>query len=76
MIDLNVTTHFVALTDFSSDEFKSQYLKGMSYKVRPGNEKLAKAVEQWIADGKVQLSGVTTGAQGLPEQAQIDGKGD
>jgi hypothetical protein len=42
---------FTPTDDFWSDEFHSYYVKGLTYTVN--NEKLAKAVEGWLADGKV-----------------------
>lgn len=44
---------FTPTKDFESAEFRSVYLKGMSYTVRPGNTKLQAAVTEWLADGSV-----------------------
>lgn len=49
---------FVALVDFHSEETRSQYVKGLSYKVRPGNEKLRALAEQWQRDGKVVFNAI------------------
>lgn len=56
--------HFTPIDDFSSDEFQSLYLKGMTYTIRPGNTRLAEAVERWLAEGKVRL--------GTPETPRAD----
>lgn len=45
---------FQALETFWSDEFKSQYAKSDHYNVRRNNDKLALAVERWVAQGKVR----------------------
>ena len=45
---------FVALKDFYSPEFKSQYVEGLTYTVRPGNDKLAAAFKDWEAVGRVK----------------------
>jgi hypothetical protein len=46
---------FTPISDFYSDEFNSHYLVGLSYTVRPGDDKLAALVPQWIKAGKVRL---------------------
>ena len=45
---------FVALKDFYSPEFKSQYVEGLKYTVRSGNDKLATCFTKWEAEGKVR----------------------
>lgn len=44
---------FVALTDFYSDELKSQYCKGLTYTIRPDNNALAVQAKRWANDGKI-----------------------
>ena len=62
---------FTPLKDFFSEEFQSHYLVGLSYTVRPGDDKLAALVPQWIKEGKVRL-----GASGAPlEAAKVVGSG-
>jgi len=48
---------FTALQDFVSDETQSQYVAGLSYETRPGDNKLIELVPQWIVDGLVELGG-------------------
>jgi hypothetical protein len=45
---------FTPLVDFYSEDFASQYCKGLAYTVR--NEKLARAAKQWEREGKIKLS--------------------
>jgi hypothetical protein len=52
------TIHFVALEDFTSPEPRSTYLKGLSYRIRPGNENLHELVFTkggWLDKGQVQV---------------------
>jgi hypothetical protein len=52
------TIHFVALEDFTSPETNSTYLKGLSYRIRRGNDKLHDLVlgkGGWRDQGKVQV---------------------
>lgn len=44
---------FTPTKSFWSADTKSQYEQGLSYTVRPGNEKLAKLVAKWATEGKV-----------------------
>ena len=46
---------FTALKDFWSDELDSQYVKGLSYTVRPPDKRLAKLVPKWTDEGKVTI---------------------
>jgi hypothetical protein len=55
---------FTAKVDFWSDAMQSQYIAGLSYTVREGNEKLAAEVTKWIADGKVEPGGPAARVQG------------
>ncbi len=50
-----VLYRFRALVSFWSDAFNSQYTVGAIYSVRQGNEKLAKAVTNWITQNKVEV---------------------
>lgn len=49
---------FTALTDFYSEETKSQYVKGLGYSVRDPKSALAKLVPQWVAEGKIEIVSV------------------
>lgn len=44
---------FTPLHDFWSDEFQSQYSKGLTYTAR--TPLLHYAVEQWVKEGKVAI---------------------
>ena len=57
---------FTPIKDFFSNEFQSQYCVGLSYTVRPEDQKLADLVPIWIAEGKVKL--------GVPEAALAEAK--
>ena len=35
---------------FFSPEMNSEYVEGLTYTVRPGNEKLAKQVAKWVKE--------------------------
>lgn len=54
---------FVPLQDFFSPETASQYVKGMSYRVRPGNDGLARLARRWLAEGKVFVPEERPGTQ-------------
>lgn len=47
--------NFTPLVDFHDDDLRSDYCVGLSYRIRPGNERLAAKVEQWLAEKKVRL---------------------
>jgi len=49
-----VIATFTPTKNFHSEEFASDYIKGMSYNIREGNDKLAALVEQWRKDGLVE----------------------
>ena len=64
---------FVANEDFYSPEFKSHYVKGLSYTIRTGNQKLFDIVhDKWIGEGKVSLF-----VSGIPQPgvARVSGVG-
>jgi hypothetical protein len=44
---------FRALKDFHAPEFRSDYVTGLTYTIRDGNDKLATAAEAWAADGRI-----------------------
>jgi len=48
-------TYFMAKTDFFSPELQSGYCKGLIYKIRDDNKRLAQLAQQWQSDGKVIL---------------------
>lgn len=57
---------FQALQTFECPELgDSVYCEGMTYTVRPGDEKLATLLPDWEKDGKVTLTG--------PPQAAVQG---
>lgn len=63
---------FTPQEDFFSEEFRSAYLKGLSYQARPGDLKLRALLPGWIAEGKVRLGSPNDAAQG---KAQVAGEG-
>lgn len=46
---------FTPTRDFFSEAFDSYYVVGLQYTVRDGNTRLAEAVQQWVAEGTVQI---------------------
>jgi regulator of RNase E activity RraA len=52
---------FMPIQDFFSEAFDSHYVKGFTYTVRVGNDKLRRAVLQWAKEGKVAIVDATTG---------------
>lgn len=40
---------------FTSTETGSEYIAGMTYNVREGNDKLNRLVEGWLKDNKVEV---------------------
>lgn len=46
---------FTALQNFYSEEYQCHYEKGLGYTVQ--SEALAKIVERWVSEGKVELGG-------------------
>ena len=62
---------FTPIKDFFSEEFQSQYCAGLSYTVRPEDQKLAALVPKWIEEGKVKA-----GAPDAPlAKAKVAGSG-
>lgn len=73
---------FTPLKDFHSPELKSDYVKGLSYTLRPANqpgisarekagrEKLAVLLPKWIAEGKVRY-----GSPDVPDAGTVSGEG-
>jgi hypothetical protein len=47
--------HFTPTDTFFSNETKSQYVKGLSYRLEFTNVKLKKLVDGWLKDGKVKI---------------------
>ena len=47
-------TQFTALTDFYSEDTQSEYIGGMVYTARDGDETLLKLLPKWIKEGKVR----------------------
>ncbi len=60
--------HFRALETFDSEATRSTYVRGLTYTVRPGNELLARLVETWIGEDKVEIIRP-------PDKARIGGHG-
>ena len=46
---------FTPLRLFHSEEMRSTYVPGQTYTLRPDNERLRIALEEWVRDGRVQL---------------------
>lgn len=63
---------FTPTADFYAPETRSQYVAGLSYTVRPGNDYLAGLVEKWLAEGKVAPFAGGTSPTG---KSSIKGKG-
>ncbi len=60
---------FVALKTFFSSEFKSEYVEGLTYTIRPGNDKLAELATKWAEEGKIAFGGIVT-------EGKVGGTGD
>ena len=69
---------FTPTQDFFSEDTRSQYVRGLNYTVRDGNEKLHALVAQWMTDGKVRLGTAapsdTAGAT-VASHGQVTGTG-
>ena len=63
---------FEAVEDFFSEEFDSQYAKGLRYTIHPGNTKLATAVAKWIEQKRVRIVDAQPGAA---QPAEMTGTG-
>lgn len=50
-----VLKRFVCVEDFYSKETRSQYLSGMTYYVREGNDLLDGLVQKWARQNKVRI---------------------
>lgn len=65
---------FSPTQDFFSQEFQSQYIKGLMYTVRPADALLEKLVMEpetgWLATGKVELVDAS-----LKTLSRMEGKG-
>lgn len=59
--------YFKALHDFTCPATQSQYVAGLTYKIKPGNKALVGRVKKWSETGKVVLLDKPT--------ANINGKG-
>lgn len=57
-------TQFTPLTDFFSEQVGSQYIEGLSYSVREGNDVLAGLVPVWVKEGKVRIGSVGCKVEG------------
>lgn len=63
---------FTPLESFSDEDLRSAYVVGFNYTVRPGNERLAKKVSEWLEAGKVRL-GTADGTNSA--RASVKGSG-
>ena len=48
---------FTVLQDFYSEETQSQYVAGLSYMARAGDERLRELIPQWIEQGRIVEGG-------------------
>lgn len=48
---------FTVIDSFTSDEFKCEYVAGLSYEARDEDEKLLGLLDKWIEEGKVREGG-------------------
>lgn len=62
----NVNVFFTPVEDFFSEEFQSQYVKGLSYQAKPEDGKLLALLPEWVEAGKVYL--------GSPKASSTDSK--
>lgn len=46
---------FIPVYDFYSDEFQSDYIAGLQYRVKTGNYKLNHYVNKWVNEGRVKI---------------------
>lgn len=60
---------FSPTQDFACEELRSEYVTGLVYTIKPGNDVLAKHATQWLAEGKVKL------VSGPKPVAQVKGAG-
>lgn len=51
---MDTPIQFTPIKNFSDADLCSDYCVGLNYTVRPGNEKLAKKFEKWLAAGLVR----------------------
>ena len=49
------TNVFTPLADFFSPDLQSGYCKGLTYTIRPGNERLAELATEWAAAGMIEF---------------------
>lgn len=47
--------NFTPLKNFHDTDLRSDYLVGLNYTVREGNERLTAKLDDWLAEGKVRL---------------------
>jgi len=48
-------TFFIPLQDFSSPELESDYITGLCYTARSGDDLLLSLIPVWVAESKVKL---------------------
>jgi hypothetical protein len=61
-------TPFTPVKDFYSENFRSHYCAGLTYRVRPGNVALAAAVEEWRKSGLVTVATVPGGLSNVGDE--------
>ena len=66
---------FTPTKDFESKEMRSVYVKGLSYKLKVGNEKLAAELAKWQKDGLVLVGDAAKAALAGHGAATVAGKG-
>lgn len=63
---------FVPRLSFFSVELQSEYVQGLRYTVRPGNDVLDQAAQLWVSQGKVAL--ISKHPKGT-QHSTLNGKG-
>jgi hypothetical protein len=58
---------FTVIDSFHSDEFECDYVAGLSYEARDGDELLLSLIPRWIDEGKVREGGPAATVSGTAE---------
>ena len=72
---MNATIVFRPTEDFFSEAFGSQYCKGLTYTLKPGNDRLARYLAEWVAKGMVTIDDPTVEKAGT-QPAALGGVGE
>jgi hypothetical protein len=69
-------SRFTVLDNFHSDEFECDYVAGLSYEAREGDDKLLALIPKWIEEGKIREGGPESSMTGTAEVSDAETEAD